>query len=94
MKFENSFLNFHSTLAKDFFELIHVNKELLEIINDFSKTLQLNSQDILNAIRLVSLTKKRLQQLREDGGKPLLESLKKFCEKYEIEILNARTKYK
>ncbi|KAJ9186530.1 hypothetical protein P3X46_002092 [Hevea brasiliensis] len=44
------------------------------------------SQDIVNAIQLVSTTKALIQDLRDDGWQPLLENVKAFCSKNEIDI--------
>ncbi|KAI9160865.1 hypothetical protein LWI28_012255 [Acer negundo] len=52
------------------------------------QALQLKSQDILNAMNLVSTTKMILQKLRESEWDTFLESVVLFCERYEIDIPN------
>ena len=54
--------------------------------------MQQQSQDLLNAMHLVSTTKSLIQELRDDGWEPLLASIISFCEQHEIDIpdLNAR----
>ena len=51
----------------EFVFILHLMRELLGITDDLSQALQLKSQDILNAMHLVSLTKELLQKFR-DGG--------------------------
>lgn len=57
------------------------------------QALQLRSQDILNAMHLVSTTKSLLQKLRNDGWDTLLEHVKVICAKYELEIPDMSTQY-
>ena len=40
---------------------------IMRITDTLCQTLQLKSQDIVNAMKLVSTTKNLIQQLREDG---------------------------
>ncbi|XP_074570239.1 uncharacterized protein LOC141826831 [Curcuma longa] len=42
------------------------------------------SQDILNATELVANTKENLENFREKGWNELLENVKKFCEKHDV----------
>jgi len=51
------------------------------------------SIDILNAVDCVSTTKVLLGELRNNGWEPLLEEVKLFCEKQEIDIPDLSTKY-
>ncbi|KAL9680067.1 hypothetical protein QQ045_017942 [Rhodiola kirilowii] len=48
--------------------------------------LKLQSQDILNAMSLVSTSKSLLQKLRDDGWSKLIEKVTTFCEKVSIEV--------
>ncbi|XP_024636447.1 uncharacterized protein [Medicago truncatula] len=63
------------------------------ITNILCQALQSRSQDILNAMHLVSTSKLLLQQLRNDGWPNLLENVKLFCLKHEIEIPDMRAQY-
>ena len=67
-------------------------KEIMGITNIFCQVLQQHSQDLLNAMHLVSTTKSLIQKLRDDGWKPLRASVTSFCGQHEIDIpdLNAR----
>ena len=54
---------------------------------------QRKDQDIIEAVSLVQITKKKLQKLRDDGFKDLLGDIYAFCEKYEIEKVDMSAKY-
>ena len=51
----------------EFVFILHLMRKLLRITDDLSQALQRKSQDILNAMHLVSLTKRLLQKFRNDG---------------------------
>ena len=63
------------------------------ITNILCQTLQSRSQDILNATHRVSTSKLLLQQLRNDGWSNLVENVKFFCLKHEIEIHDMSAQY-
>ena len=46
--------------------ILHLMREFLRITNNLFQVLQRKSQDILNAMHLVSLTKRLLQKFRDD----------------------------
>ncbi|KAF2308040.1 hypothetical protein GH714_034673 [Hevea brasiliensis] len=77
----------------EFVFILHLMKEILEITDDLCQALQYKSQDILNAMSLVSTTKMLIQKMRESGWDSLLESVKVFCEKHEIDIPNMNAHY-
>jgi hypothetical protein len=58
----------------------------MKITDVLCQTLQKKDIDIINAMGCVSNTKKLLQDFRNDGWEPLLEDVKIFCDKHEIEI--------
>ena len=66
-------------------------KEIMEITNILCQVLQQHSQDLLNAMHLVSTTKSLIQKWGDDGWEPILASVLSFCG-HEIDIpdLNAR----
>ncbi|XP_073353905.1 uncharacterized protein [Aegilops tauschii subsp. strangulata] len=51
------------------------------------------SIDILNALDTLSNTKVLLADLREEGWEPLIEEVKTFCVKHEVEIPDMSRKY-
>ena len=59
----------------------------------FCQGLQQHSQDLLNAMHLVSTTKSLIQELRDDGWEPLLASIISFCEQHEIDIPDMNAHY-
>jgi hypothetical protein len=72
----------------DFAFNLHLMKNVLGITNELSQTLQRKDQDILNAMKLVEISKLRLQAMREDGWNSLFEEVSKFCAKNNIVVLN------
>jgi hypothetical protein len=55
--------------------------------------LQSKSQDILNAMNLVSSTKTYIQQYRDDKWDDLLTNVKSFCEKRNINVPDMNARY-
>ena len=76
----------------EFVLILHMMKEIMGITNILCQALQQHSQDLLNAMHVVSTTKSLIQKLRDDGWEPLLASVTSFCGQHEIDIpdLNAR----
>ncbi|XP_015940055.1 uncharacterized protein LOC107465593 [Arachis duranensis] len=70
---------------------LHLMKEIMGITNILCQALQQKSQDILNAMHVVSTSKLLLQKLRDNGWCNLFEIIKKFCEKREIDIPDMST---
>ncbi|KAK8367051.1 hypothetical protein V6Z12_A02G159500 [Gossypium hirsutum] len=56
--------------------------------------LQYKSQDILNAMQLVSSTKMLFQKFREHGWDHLFKVVNLFCKDHEIEVSNLSSSYK
>jgi len=50
------------------------------------QALQQKSQDILNAMHLVTSTKTLIQKSRDDGWGTLLEKMISFCKHQDIEV--------
>jgi hypothetical protein len=64
-------------------------KEIFEINEFLGQALQKKSQDIVNAIRLVSSTKECLEQLRSDDGyQDFVVMVIEFFVNHSIEIPN------
>ncbi|XP_028112903.1 zinc finger MYM-type protein 1-like [Camellia sinensis] len=64
----------------EFAFILHLMKEILEITDLLCQALQCRSQDILNAMNLVSSTKALLQKFRDDKWDALLANVQSFCE--------------
>ncbi|XP_025631210.1 uncharacterized protein [Arachis hypogaea] len=80
-------------LSFEFVFTLHLMKEIMGITNVLCQALQQQSQDILNAMHIVSTSKLLLQQLRDGGWCNFLANVKDFCEKHEIEIPNMSAQY-
>ena len=77
------------TGAFETFEFIffaHLMYIILGYTNELSECLQRREQDILNAISLVNVAKKRMQKLRSDGWDNFLEKVTLFCDKHGVEV--------
>lgn len=72
----------------EFFFNLHLKKSILGITNDLSLALQRKDQDIGQAMLLVDICKKRIQEMWDDGWGSLLEEVLIFCEKFHIATLN------
>ena len=66
--------------------VLHLMEEVMGITNILCQSLQQKSQDILNAMNLVSSTKNLIQDLRDNGWDRLLNKVISFCQKNEIKI--------
>ncbi|XP_073064150.1 uncharacterized protein [Primulina eburnea] len=77
----------------DFVFILHLMREIMEITDVLCQTLQRKSQDILNAMELVSSTKKLLQELRDDKWDDLLEKAKSFCVARNIDVPDFSAQY-
>lgn len=70
----------------EFVFILHLMKEIMEITNVLYQALQLESQEILNAIQLVSFTKALIQEFRDNKSDDLLCGVKLFCEACNVNI--------
>ncbi|XP_059434146.1 uncharacterized protein LOC132167252 [Corylus avellana] len=77
----------------EFIFILHLMKEIMGITEVLCQVLQQKSQDILNAVHLVSIAKKLIQKLRDDGWDNLLENIVSFCKKSEIDIPDLSARY-
>ncbi|XP_049342683.1 uncharacterized protein LOC125806977 [Solanum verrucosum] len=68
--------------------ILHLMRDILAITNELNESLQKKEQDIANAILLVKVVKKRLQDLRNERWDSLIENVSAFCVKYDILIPN------
>ncbi|XP_057724053.1 uncharacterized protein LOC130940013 [Arachis stenosperma] len=80
-------------LSFEFVFTLHLMKEIMGITNVLCQALQQQSQDILNAMHIISTSKLLLQQLRDGGWCNFLANVKDFCEKHEIEVPNMSAQY-
>ncbi|GKE87618.1 zinc finger MYM-type protein 1-like protein [Tanacetum coccineum] len=66
----------------------------MEITDKLCKFLQNKSQDIVNALTLVSTTKTLIQKLRDDGWQSLIDQVVCFCDKYNIPVPDMSATYR
>ncbi|XP_022852377.1 uncharacterized protein LOC111374004 [Olea europaea var. sylvestris] len=77
-----------SMLTFDFVFSLHLMKKVLGISDELSKSLQMRDQDIVNAMKLVKISKERLQAMRDNEWKSFLRTVSCFCERYNIDVPN------
>ncbi|XP_073153516.1 uncharacterized protein [Henckelia pumila] len=70
----------------NFVFILHLMKEIMGITDVLCQALQSKSQDIINAMELVSSTKNLLQQMRDKKWDDLLVEVKSFCDVRNIDI--------
>ncbi|CAN6547093.1 unnamed protein product [Malus baccata var. baccata] len=68
--------------------------EIMGIIDILCRELQNNSQDILNAMNLVTTTKDVLQKLRLDGEATFIDKVSLFCKKHDVDMPDMNAQYK
>nr|XP_027096340.1 uncharacterized protein LOC113716245 [Coffea arabica] len=73
-------------LSFKFVFTLHLMKDIVEITHLFCIALQRKSQDILNAMYLVSSTTKLLKNFRDSGWDDFLVKVKLFFEQHQIDI--------
>jgi hypothetical protein len=78
--------SFKLLMSFDFAFILHIMKNVMGITNVLRQALQQKSQDILNAMHLVTTTKISIQKLRDDGWEILLEEVTSFCKYQDIEV--------
>ena len=77
----------------EFVFLLHLMKNITVITDLLSQVLQCQSQDIFNAMCLVSFTKLLLQKMRNKEWQNLLENVIFFCKARNIDIPNINARY-
>ncbi|XP_076950869.1 uncharacterized protein LOC143623983 [Bidens hawaiensis] len=77
----------------EFVFILHLMKEVLGRTNTLSQALQKKTQDICNAMELVSSTKISLNDYRNTGWVSFLEKVTCFCNKHMIEMLDMSSPY-
>ena len=77
----------------EFVFILFLMNQVIGITDILCRALQSESQDILNAVRLVSSTKELLQKLRINGCHNFLQSVISFCERHDIDAPDITTIY-
>ncbi|XP_026431822.1 uncharacterized protein LOC113329067 [Papaver somniferum] len=71
---------------------LHLMKTILGITNDLSKALQRKDQDIVNAMKLITVCKERLQLMRDEDWDSMLSEVSSFFINMQLLELNNRFK--
>ncbi|XP_023735120.1 uncharacterized protein LOC111882994 [Lactuca sativa] len=77
----------------EFIFVLHLEKEIMEITYLLCQALQRQSQDILNALRLVASTKLLLQKMKDERWDSFLAHVKSFCLERNIDIPDLSSSY-
>ncbi|XP_071905943.1 uncharacterized protein [Coffea arabica] len=79
-------LPWNQLLSFEFVFTLHLMKDIMEITHLLCMALQRKSQDILNAMHLVSSTTKLLKNFRDSGWDDFLVKVKLVCGQHQIDI--------
>ncbi|CAL2265778.1 unnamed protein product [Prunus armeniaca] len=93
----NNIVNFVSSSAKRHSELKLTRKVEIQELLDAGKlgtALQGKSQDIVSALNLVSSTKMKLDELRNNGWDDFIKSVLSFCEQHDICVPDMSARHK
>ncbi|XP_010695082.2 uncharacterized protein LOC104907790 [Beta vulgaris subsp. vulgaris] len=71
-------------ISFDFVFIAHLMEEILRIADVLCQDLQQKSQDIVNAIKLVSTSQTLIQEMRENGWESFFGSMGLFCQQHDI----------
>ncbi|XP_048502932.1 uncharacterized protein LOC125498715 [Beta vulgaris subsp. vulgaris] len=83
----------HLWMSFDFIFMAHLMKSIFAITNELNMAFQKSDQDIVNAMKMVDVTKINLQNLRDNGWETHMNNIHLIMIKYEIEIPNTEEKY-
>lgn len=84
---------FDTLMSYEFVFLLHLMKKLLALSDNLCQALQRCTQDIVNAMGLVSTTKELIQNFRDNGWNALLLEVASFCEKNGVQIPDMTAPY-
>ncbi|XP_058776617.1 uncharacterized protein LOC131650936 [Vicia villosa] len=73
--------------------MLHLMVEILSLTNNLSQSLQNGDQDIVHAMELVQICKKKLQEFRDDGWETLYEQVVASCGNVEIDVPDMESRY-
>ncbi|CAM8986703.1 unnamed protein product [Rhodiola kirilowii] len=77
----------------DFVFYLQLMLLILGLTESLSMVLQRKDQDILNAMSMVTSTKRQLQTIRDHDWNSLMQKVSSFCDKYDILILNLEEEF-
>ncbi|XP_028122974.1 zinc finger MYM-type protein 1-like [Camellia sinensis] len=77
----------------EFIFVLYLMDNILRIVNTLCQVLQQKTQDILNAMKLVSTTKALIQKLRQDDWDIFLANVVSFCNRHNIAVHDMSSPY-
>ncbi|XP_071740948.1 uncharacterized protein [Rutidosis leptorrhynchoides] len=81
-------------MSFDFVIVMHLMRKIMKKTDKLCQAFQRKSQDIVNALDLVSTTKTLIQNLRDQGWESLLNKVVSYCEGNNIEVPEMSRSYK
>lgn len=72
----------------DFIFFLHFMANVLGLNNELTRALKRKDQDIVNAMKLVKVTKSLLSKMRNDEWETLIGDVTIFCEKHDIMVVD------
>ncbi|XP_024178590.1 zinc finger MYM-type protein 1-like [Rosa chinensis] len=88
-----AFISLKLLQSFDFIFSLHLMRIILGITHELSQALQKDDHDIVNAMDLVKVCKRKLQTFRESGWLSLFEQVVLFCGKENISVSNTDDQY-
>ncbi|XP_059650144.1 uncharacterized protein LOC132295898 [Cornus florida] len=80
-------------LSFEFVFILHLLREMMGITDILCQALQRKTQDIVNAMNLVSSTNALLQNLRENGWHTFFQNVESFCKEHDIVVPDMSASY-
>ncbi|XP_024196479.1 uncharacterized protein LOC112199735 [Rosa chinensis] len=88
-----AFISLKLLQSFDFIFSLHLMRIIFGITHELSQALQKDDQDIVNAMDLVKVCKRKFQTFRESGWLSLFEQVVLFCGKENISVPNMDDQY-
>ena len=85
---DNAYISLGLLQSFDYIFSLHLMKIVLGFSHELSQALQRDDQDIVNAMDLVNICKRKLQDLRDNGWDSILNQVLIFCGKENIIVPN------
>ncbi|KAK9928234.1 hypothetical protein M0R45_025380 [Rubus argutus] len=77
----------------DFVYCLLLMHDIMKITEFLCQSLQKQAIDILNALNFLSITKSKLQEMRDDGWDDFIARVKSFCDKHNIDMPDMSDRY-
>jgi hypothetical protein len=77
----------------DFVYCLLLMHDIMKITEFLCQSLQKKAIDILNALNFLSITKSKLQEMREDGWDDFIARVESFCDEHNIDMPDMSNRY-